>query len=123
MGADNNCRVYFSGFPDDITEDDVRELFCGIGIIARQRQKRGFKDQWPWAIKLYKEDNGKMKGDGTVTYEDPSAAQSAPEFFNGHVFRGKTIEVQMATMSENRYPDGGDGRGGGGGRGGFGGRG
>ena len=44
---------------------------------------RGIAQQWPFAIKLYKDDGGKIKGDGTVTYEDPSAAQAAPEFFNG----------------------------------------
>ena len=51
MGGDdgqdhsNNCRIYFSGMPTDTTEDEVRELFSGIGVIGRIRQKRGYKDQ------------------------------------------------------------------------------
>jgi hypothetical protein len=31
--------------PTDTTEDEVRELFSGIGVIGRIRQKRGYKDQ------------------------------------------------------------------------------
>jgi hypothetical protein len=40
-----NQRVYITGFPTDATEDEVRELFSGIGVIGRVRQKRGYKDQ------------------------------------------------------------------------------
>jgi RNA recognition motif-containing protein len=196
-----NCRVYFSGMPADTTEDEVRELFSGIGVIGRIRQKRGYKDQvsvcvvpldfdyvlgvpqdqrrrlqrpqlsiqlrahtpftpdppypvpytcvqhallaglmgnrkqvnskiraclvvqWPWAIKMYKDKDNKLKGDGTVTYEDPAAANSAPDFFNNHEVRGQKMTVEMATMSETRpEPAPGGGRGGGfGGRGGGGG--
>lgn len=49
--------------------------------IARIKQKRGYKDQWPHNIKLYTDDAGKNKGDATVTYEDPMAAHSAGGFF------------------------------------------
>ena len=51
--------------------------------VARIKQKRGYKDQWPWSIKLYTDDSGKNKGDGVLSYEDPSAAHSAGGFFNG----------------------------------------
>ncbi|GKD11591.1 transcription initiation factor TFIID subunit 15, partial [Tanacetum coccineum] len=50
------------------------------------------------------------KGDATVTYEDPYAAQSAVEWFNNKEFHGTMIEVLMADgldMSES----GGMGRG------------
>ena len=40
-----NQRIYITGFPPDATEDEVRELFSGIGVIGRVRQKRGYKDQ------------------------------------------------------------------------------
>jgi RNA-binding protein FUS len=52
--------------------------------IARIRQKRGYKDQWPFNIKIYTDDSGKQKGDGVLTYEDPAAAHSAGGFFNGN---------------------------------------
>ena len=34
--------------------------------VARIKQKRGYKDQWPWSIKLYTDDSGKNKGDGVL---------------------------------------------------------
>ncbi|XRB12293.1 RRM domain-containing protein [Pseudoscourfieldia marina] len=127
----NNTRVYLSGLAPTTTEDDVRELFGGVGVIARVRQKRGFKDQWPWAIKIYTDQDGQPKGDAVVTYEDPCAAQSAPGFFNGAVLNGATISVEMARTNEREpppsseggggYGGGGGGRGGGGGGGRFGG--
>jgi hypothetical protein len=32
---------------------------------------------------------GELKGDATVTYEDPFSASSAPTWFDGKEFRGK----------------------------------
>lgn len=37
--CDNN-RIYVSGLPTTITENDLVEKFSGIGIIARIRQVR-----------------------------------------------------------------------------------
>ena len=51
---------------------------CAAGI----KQKRGYKDQWPWSIKLYIGEQGKNKGCAVLSYEDPSAAHSAGGFFN-----------------------------------------
>ena len=87
----DNCRIYVTGLLPSVTSDDLHGLFSGIGIIARLKQKRGFKDQWPYAIKIYTSETGKPKGDATVTYEDPAAAHSAGSFFNGHDFKGTKI--------------------------------
>mmetsp|Transcript_23468 Transcript_23468/g.79899 ORF Transcript_23468/g.79899 Transcript_23468/m.79899 type:complete len:267 (-) Transcript_23468:1034-1834(-) len=92
-----NDRVYITGLSDKVTEDDLVDLFRGIGVIAKIKQKRGFKDQWPWSVKLYKDERGFPKGDATVSYEDPMAAHSAGEFFNGYELRGSKITVEMAT--------------------------
>ena len=50
--------------------------------VARIKQKRGYKDQWPWNIKIYTDEQGNNKGDVVLTYEDPSAAHSAGCFYN-----------------------------------------
>ena len=42
----NWARIYVSNLPSDITSDELQELFGGLGVIAREKQKRGFKDQW-----------------------------------------------------------------------------
>ena len=106
-----------------VTVDDLHGLFSGIGIIGRIKQKRGYKDQWPYNIKIYTDDKGKCKGDATVTYEDPQAAHTAGSFFTGHDFQGRKIEVVMAAKGAARSgpPQGGGGGGYGGGGGGYGG--
>jgi hypothetical protein len=50
--------------------------------VGRIKQKRGYKDQWPWNIKIYADDSGKNKGDACLAYEDPSAAHAAGGFYN-----------------------------------------
>ena len=68
-------------------------------LLARRRPP-----QWPWAIKLYKNDDGTLKGDGTVSYEDPAAAQSAPDFFNGARRRGGCLGDERRTKIHHASP-------------------
>ncbi|CAM8955471.1 unnamed protein product [Rhodiola kirilowii] len=115
----DNSRIYISNLPTDVTIDELKDLFGGIGQIARIKQKRGYKDQWPYNIKLYTDDQGNNKGDGVLSYEDPSAAHSAGGFYNNYELRGHKISVTMAAKSAPKAPAE-FGRGGGG-RGGYGG--
>ena len=122
--ADTSNRIFVKGFdPEKTTEDDLRELFGGIGVIARVRQRHGFPDQWPHAVKIYRDDRGAPKDEAVIKYDDPMAAQSAPGFYDGHEMNGRKLSVSIAT-SKARPEDedrggGGGGRGyGGGGRGG-----
>ncbi|CAI5724013.1 unnamed protein product [Hyaloperonospora brassicae] len=110
------ARIYISNLPSDATSDELQEMFGAIGIVAREKQKRGFKDQWPFKIKIYTDADGQPKGDAVLTYEDANAARTAPEFFNGTDVRGNTIKVELAGKPEP--PVGGwyGGGGGGGGR-------
>ncbi|CBN75961.1 conserved unknown protein [Ectocarpus siliculosus] len=103
--CDNN-RVYVSGLPTTITETDLVEKFSTIGIIARIRQKRGYKDQWPFSVRIYKDDNtGKPKGDCIIKYEEPNSAHAALRWFDGIDFKGGKIGVAMAAKPSlnNRY--------------------
>lgn len=77
------ARIYISNLPADITSDELQEMFGAIGIVAREKQKRGYKDQWPYKIKIYSDADGVPKGDAVLTYEDSNAARTAPDFFNG----------------------------------------
>ncbi|GLU02580.1 hypothetical protein SLE2022_198260 [Rubroshorea leprosula] len=114
----DNTRIYISNLPPDVTADELRELFGGIGQVGRIKQKRGYKDQWPWNIKIYTDENGNQKGDAVLSYEDPQAAHSAGGFYNNHVMRGFTISVTMAQKTAPKvYEHGGGGRGGYGGGG------
>lgn len=62
---------------------------CGLNAcnysllkVGRIKQKRGYKDQWPWNIKIYADEFGNNKGDACLAYEDPSAAHAAGGFYN-----------------------------------------
>ncbi|KAL4189614.1 hypothetical protein AMTRI_Chr08g166210 [Amborella trichopoda] len=114
----DNARIYISNLPPDVTTDELKELFGGIGQVGRIKQKRGYKDQWPWNIKIYRDDGGNSKGDAVLSYEDPSAAHSAGGFYNNYDLRGFKINVAMAEKSAPRAPPA---YGHGGGRGGYGG--
>jgi len=63
--------------------------------VGRIKQKRGYKDQWPWNIKIYTDDSGKAKGDACLAYEDPSAAHSAGGFYNSKI----AVEFSMLVIS------------------------
>ena len=70
-------------------------------------------------IWLYKhKESGASKGEATVTYDDPSAAKSAIQWFDNQDFNGATIRVSLA-QRQNTWqkggPRGGGGRGGDGG--------
>uniref|UniRef100_A0A0E0BXJ2 RRM domain-containing protein n=1 Tax=Oryza meridionalis TaxID=40149 RepID=A0A0E0BXJ2_9ORYZ len=97
-------RIYISNLPPDVTVEELQELFGGIGQVGRIKQKRGYKDQWPWNIKIYTDDSGKNKGDACLAYEDPSAAHSAGGFYNNYEMRGYKISVAMAEKSAPRAP-------------------
>lgn len=63
----------------------IEAFFCIFNLkIGRIKQKRGYKDQWPWNIKIYTDEMGNNKGDACVSYEDPSAAHSAGGFYNSN---------------------------------------
>ncbi|KAL3147279.1 hypothetical protein ABBQ32_002769 [Trebouxia sp. C0010 RCD-2024] len=110
---DTDC-IYISGLPQHVTEDDLAQHFGSIGII---KQDKKLKKPKVW---LYRDKgSGTLKGDGTVTYEDPFSAASAVEWFHGKDFKGSTIEVKLADRKSTRYEGGyGNDRGGGGGGGG-----
>ena len=73
-------QVYISGLPTNLNEDDIAEYFGSIGQIKKDR-RTGEKKIW-----IYKDrDTGAQKGEATVTYDDPAAAQSAISWFDGKV--------------------------------------
>ncbi|XWS71889.1 hypothetical protein CRYUN_Cryun03dG0176700 [Craigia yunnanensis] len=113
----DNSRIYISNLPPDVTIEELRDLFGGIGQVGRIKQKRGYKDQWPWNIKIYTDEKGNQKGDAVLSYEDPQAAHSAGSFFHNYVMRGCTINVAMAEKTAPKVYEHGGGKGGYGGGG------
>ena len=115
-----NGRIYIEGIVDGTTDEEIAAHFGMLGQVARKRQKRGYPNEWPFKVSIYRDDAGKPKGDATLSYVDPNAAQSAPAFFDNTEFKGAIIKVQMAQQKDPEESRGGaSGRGSSGGRGGF----
>lgn len=57
----HNTTVYISNLPLDVTLDEVKELVCKCGLLARDEKG---KDK----LKLYTDADGEVKGDARCTY-------------------------------------------------------
>lgn len=68
-------NVYIKNFSDDITDDQLREMFEKYGRIT--------------SYKVMISDDGKNKGFGFVAFEDPEAAERACEELNAKDINGK----------------------------------
>ncbi|KAK8745197.1 hypothetical protein OTU49_000508 [Cherax quadricarinatus] len=111
--------IFVSGMPPTATEDEIKDHFGSIGIIKMDKRTQRPK------IWMYKDKaTGRMKGECTVTFDDPFTAKSAIQWFDGKLFMGRTVKVQMAERPKSSYERGRGGFGGeSGDRGGSGGRG
>ncbi|KAL0646377.1 hypothetical protein Bca4012_044668 [Brassica carinata] len=74
--CDENCdnaRIYINNLPPDMTTDELKDLFGGIGqvitLVGRIKQKRGYKDQRSYNIKIYTVEKGKNKGGACLASE------------------------------------------------------
>uniref|UniRef100_A0A8C1SQ54 TAF15 RNA polymerase II, TATA box binding protein (TBP)-associated factor n=1 Tax=Cyprinus carpio TaxID=7962 RepID=A0A8C1SQ54_CYPCA len=115
--SDNNT-IFVQGLSEDVTPEEVGDYFKQIGII-KVNKKTGKP-----MINLYTDKaTGRLKGEATVSFDDPPSAKAAIDWFDGKEFNGKPLKVSFATRrAEFTQRGGGRGRGGGGG-GGFRGRG
>ncbi|XP_009707045.1 PREDICTED: RNA-binding protein FUS-like, partial [Cariama cristata] len=118
--SDNNT-IFVQGLGENVTIESVADYFKQIGIIKTNK-----KTGQPM-INLYTDrETGKLKGEATVSFDDPPSAKAAIDWFDGKEFSGNPIKVSFATRRADFNRGGGGGRGGRGrggpmGRGGFGG--
>ncbi|KAF5754235.1 putative RNA recognition motif domain, Zinc finger, RanBP2-type, RNA-binding domain superfamily [Helianthus annuus] len=96
-GAPSNGSVYVCNLPPGTDEDMLAEHFGTIGLLKKDK-RTGKPKIWLYHDKVTNE----PKGDATVTYEDPYAAQAAVEWFNNKEFHGNIIEVLMAQSKNSQ---------------------
>ncbi|XP_059152638.1 HIV Tat-specific factor 1 homolog [Physella acuta] len=87
---DSSTQLYVTGLPLDITEMEFKELMSKCGLIMFDPQTQKPK------IKLYKDSEGNMKGDGLCTYIKPESVTLALQIVDGMDLRGHTITVERA---------------------------
>jgi len=85
----HNLTVYISNLPLDITMDELKELVCKCGLLARD--EKGVDK-----LKLYTDANGELKGDARCTYIKVESVELALNILDGWNIRGKTLSVQRA---------------------------
>jgi len=90
-----NANIYISGLPKDITEFELTEYFSRCGFIRKDPKTNQNK------IKLYKDINGKNKGDALVSFLREESVSMAVDLFNQTEIRlGYRIGIEMAKFEQ-----------------------
>ncbi|XP_059833666.1 HIV Tat-specific factor 1 [Hypanus sabinus] len=85
-----NTSVYVTGLPPDITPDEFVELMSKFGIIMQNPETEEYK------IKLYKDKEGNLKGDGLCSYLKKESIDLAVRFLDETEVRGYKLHVEIA---------------------------
>ncbi|XP_043231002.1 HIV Tat-specific factor 1-like isoform X2 [Amphibalanus amphitrite] len=88
-----NTKVYVSGLPEDVTEDEFVELMSKCGLVMKDPLKKN-----AWKIKLYRDDYGVPKGDAICTYIKIESVDLALSILDGYEFKGKKLSVEKASF-------------------------
>ncbi|XP_039210685.1 HIV Tat-specific factor 1 [Crotalus tigris] len=85
-----NTNVYVTGLPPDITKDEFIDVMSKCGIIMRNLQTEEPK------IKLYKDKEGNLKGDGLCCYLKRESVELALKLLDEKEIRGYRLHVEVA---------------------------
>lgn len=91
-----NTAIYVSGLPDDITIDELILHFSKCGIIMDEILTGKPR------IKLYYDEEGKMKGDALIVYLREESVTLALNILDESEIRpGQRIKIQEASFNKN----------------------
>uniref|UniRef100_A0A8C5MZQ7 17S U2 SnRNP complex component HTATSF1 n=1 Tax=Leptobrachium leishanense TaxID=445787 RepID=A0A8C5MZQ7_9ANUR len=85
-----NTNVYVSGLPLDISNDEFVQVMSKCGIIMRDPVSEEYK------VKLYKDKEGNLKGDGLCCYLKKESVELALKLLDEHEIRGYKLHVESA---------------------------
>ncbi|KAI0989687.1 hypothetical protein GJ496_004293 [Pomphorhynchus laevis] len=88
---EKNRNVYISNLPTDMDYDEFYELMSKYGLIAIDPDNKNKP-----RIKLYKDANGQIKGDGLCTFAKVESVDLCLNILDGLVIRDKSINAQRA---------------------------
>ncbi|CAF0751570.1 unnamed protein product [Didymodactylos carnosus] len=99
---EKNCNVYVSGLPYDIDDKEFEELMSKYGIIEKDQS-----DYTKKKVKLYRDNEGKLKGDGRCCYLKPESVALCLQLLEGLHLRNSIVHVQRAKfeMKGNYNPE------------------
>ncbi|XP_051256534.1 HIV Tat-specific factor 1 [Dicentrarchus labrax] len=85
-----NTNVYVSGLPPDISTEEFVELMSKCGIVMRDPISEEYK------VKLYKDKEGNLKGDGLCCYLKKESVALALRLIDDSEVRGYRLHVEAA---------------------------
>ncbi|KAM3601987.1 uncharacterized protein V6R79_022335 [Siganus canaliculatus] len=85
-----NTNVYVSGLPPDISTEEFVEMMSKSGIVMRDPMTEEYK------VKLYKDKDGNLKGDGLCCYLKKESVALAMRLIDESEVRGYRIHVEVA---------------------------
>ncbi|XP_030601906.1 17S U2 SnRNP complex component HTATSF1 [Archocentrus centrarchus] len=85
-----NTNIYVSGLPPDITSEEFVELMSKCGIVMRDPITEEYK------VKLYKDKEGNLKGDGLCCYLKKESVELAIRLIDESEVRGYKLHVEAA---------------------------
>merc|ERR1719445_545374 len=85
-----STKVYVSNLPSSISEEDFVEFMSKCGMVEFDVRTKKPK------VKLYKDGENQLKGDGLCSYIKPESVELALTILDGSDFKGKRISVQRA---------------------------
>ncbi|KAM8952717.1 17S U2 SnRNP complex component HTATSF1 [Pelodytes ibericus] len=85
-----NTNVYVTGLPLDITNEEFAQIMSKCGIIMRDPVSEEFK------LKLYKDRQGNLKGDGLCCYLKRESVELALKLLDEYEIRGYKLHVESA---------------------------
>ncbi|EHB03809.1 RNA-binding protein FUS [Heterocephalus glaber] len=107
QGNSDNNTIFVQGLGENVTIESVADHFKQIGIIKTNKKTEQSM------INLYTDrETAKLKGEGTVSFDEPPSAKAAIDWLEGKEFSGNPIKVSFATRLADFNQDGGNGRGG-----------
>ena len=82
-------KIYVGNLPFSATEDEVREVFEGFGVVSD-------------VALITDRETGRARGFGFVEMEDDDAGQEAISALDGSVLGGRNLRVNQAKPREER---------------------
>ena len=90
-----NSNIYVNCLPKDINEKEIIEYFSRCGFIRKDQRNDQYK------VKLYKDSNGKNKGDALISFLREESVTMAVELLNETEIRpGFKIKVEKANFEQ-----------------------
>ncbi|XP_070494777.1 17S U2 SnRNP complex component HTATSF1 isoform X2 [Chironomus tepperi] len=90
VAPENNTKVYVSNLPLDITETEFGDVMSKCGLVMKDLKTGKLK------LKLYRDKNGEVKGDGLCHYIKVESVELALNVLDGYDVRGNQIKVERA---------------------------